>query len=152
MLRRRSRSQPQVVRSDAEWRASLGSEAYRVLRRSGTEAPRSSPYEHPPRDPVGVYRCLGCDAELFRAEDQFDSGTGWPSFSSAASPEAVHIRTDFKLLLPRREVTCTRCGGHLGHVFNDGPAPTGQRWCLNGAALTLDESAPRDVAGPRSQA
>ncbi len=138
MFRRLSRPPPEVVRSDAEWRASLGPEAYRVLRRSGTEAPRTSPYEHPPENPAGVYRCLGCEAELFRAEDQFDSGTGWPSFSCSATPSAVRVRTDFKLLLPRREVTCTRCGGHLGHVFGDGPAPTRQRWCINGAALALD--------------
>ncbi len=148
MFRRRSRPQLKVVRSDAEWRASLGLEAYRVLRRAGTEAPRTSPYEHPPENPAGAYRCLGCEAELFRADDQFDSGTGWPSFSSTATPEAVRIRNDFKMLLPRREVTCTHCGGHLGHVFGDGPAPTGQRWCINGAALTLDKSSPAQVEEP----
>lgn len=141
MFKSRSRPQPEVVRSDAEWRARLEPEAYRVLRRSGTEAPRTSPYEHPPKNSAGVYRCLGCEAELFRAEDQFDSGTGWPSFSTPATPDAVGIRTDFTMLLPRREATCIRCGGHLGHVFADGPAPTRQRWCINGAALTLDESA-----------
>ena len=138
MLKRQPRSQPEVVRTDAEWRARLAPEAYRVLRRAGTEAPGASEYEHPPRDRDGVYRCRGCEAELFRADDQFDSGTGWPSFSAAASSEAVRVRTDFKLLVPRREATCTRCGGHLGHVFGDGPRPTGQRWCINGAALDLD--------------
>ncbi len=138
MLQRRSRRQPEVVRTDAEWRARLEPEAYRVLRKAGTEAPGASAYEHPPRAGDGVYRCRGCEAELFRVDDQFDSGTGWPSFSSAASPEAVQVRTDFKLLIPRREATCTRCGGHLGHVFGDGPRPTGQRWCINGAALDLD--------------
>lgn len=149
MFRRRSRPQLEVVRSDAEWRASLEPAAYRVLRRSGTEAPRSSTYEHPPRNPAGVYRCMGCEAELFRTEDQFESGTGWPSFTTPATPEAVGIRTDYKMLLPRREATCTRCGGHLGHVFADGPAPTGQRWCINGAALNLDESAsPHAVDSP----
>ncbi len=91
---------------------------------------------------------MGCEAELFRTDDQFDSGTGWPSFTSPATPGAVGIRTDFKMLMPRREATCTRCGGHLGHVFADGPAPTGQRWCINGAALTLDESASPHAAGP----
>ncbi len=148
MFRRRSRPQAQDVRSDAEWRASLDPEAYRVLRRAGTEAPRTSPYEHPPADPTGAYRCAGCEAELFRADDQFDSRTGWPSFTSAATPDAVHVRNDFSMLLPRREVACTRCGGHLGHVFADGPAPTGQRWCINGAALTLDDSARDDLAEP----
>ena len=141
MFKRRARPQLEVVRSDAEWRASLEPEAYRVLRRSGTEAPRTSPYEHPPTNLGGSYRCAGCDAELFRTEDQFDSGTGWPSFTMPAGPDAVGIHTDFKMLVPRREATCSRCGGHLGHVFADGPAPTRQRWCINGAALTLDDSA-----------
>ncbi len=148
MFRRRSRPQPEVVRSDAEWRASLDPEAYRVLRQAGTEAPRTSPYEHPPSNPGGVYRCAGCEAELFRADDQFDSRTGWPSFTTPATPDAVDLHTDFKLLVPRREATCTRCGGHLGHMFADGPRPTGQRWCINGAALTLDASASSDSVEP----
>jgi peptide-methionine (R)-S-oxide reductase len=140
MFRRRSRPQPPLVRTDAEWRARLGPEAYRVLRLSGTEAPGSSPYAHPVAGQDGVYRCAGCDAELFRSGDQFDSGTGWPSFSDLATRDAVQVHTDFKLLIPRREARCATCGGHLGHVFGDGPAPTGQRWCINGAALTLDDS------------
>ena len=141
MFRRRHRPRPEVVRSDEEWRASLAPDAYRVLRRSGTEAPGTSAYEHPPSDRAGVYRCRGCEAELFRAADQFDSRTGWPSFTSPAAMDSVGIRTDFLLLVPRREVTCARCGGHLGHVFGDGPAPTRQRYCINGAALDLDTAA-----------
>ena len=140
MFTRRIRAQPDVVRTDAEWRASLTPEAYRVLRRSGTERPGSSPYEHPPAGRAGTYRCRGCGAALFRAADQFDSGTGWPSFTSAADADAARVRTDFSMILPRREATCARCGGHLGHVFSDGPAPSGQRWCINGAALDLDET------------
>ena len=139
MFKRRPRPEPEVVLSDAEWRANLAPEAYRVLRRSGTEAPGSSAYVHPTAGADGVYRCAGCDAELFRAEDQFDSGTGWPSFSDPATGDAVTVRTDFKLLVPRREALCAKCGGHLGHVFGDGPTATRQRWCINGAALTLDE-------------
>ncbi len=146
MFKRRSRPQPALVRTDAEWRASLTPEAYRVLRLSGTEAPGSSPYAHPTAGSDGVYRCAGCGAELFRAGDQFDSRTGWPSFSSSASRDSVTVHTDFKLLVPRREARCATCGGHLGHVFGDGPAPTGQRWCINGAALTLDEGSP-DTTG-----
>ena len=149
MFRRRSRPQTEVVRSDAEWRASLSPEAYRVLRRSGTEAPRTSAYEHPPASRSGSYRCAGCGAELFRAEDQFESGTGWPSFTAPAAPDAVGTHTDFTLVVPRREATCARCGGHLGHVFADGPAPTRQRWCINGAALTLGEpEGTRGVGAP----
>ena len=140
MFTRRSRPQPPVVRTDAEWQERLGPEAYRVLRQSGTEAPGSSPYAHPSAGADGVYRCAGCEAELFRAEDQFDSGTGWPSFSDAATRDAVEVRTDFKLLVPRREARCASCGGHLGHVFGDGPAPTRQRWCINGAALELRDA------------
>ena len=148
MFKRRTRPHLPVERTDAEWRTSLTPEAYRVLRRAGTEAPGSSPYTHPHPGAHGVYRCAGCDAELFRAEDQFDSGTGWPSFSDLAAREAVLVHTDFKLLVPRREATCARCGGHLGHVFSDGPRPTGQRWCINGAALTLDETSTDPAGGP----
>lgn len=125
-----------MVRTDAEWRAELDPAAYRVLRRAGTETPGSSPYEHPGTDVSAVYRCAGCDAELFRAADQFDSGTGWPSFSAPVSEQSVDVHTDFALIVPRREAVCIRCGGHLGHVFRDGPRPTGERWCINGAALT----------------
>ena len=139
VLRRRPRPEPEVVRTDAEWRARLDPAAYRVLRRAGTEAPGTSPYTHPPASGGGSYRCAGCDAELFRVADQFDSGTGWPSFSAPAASDAVDTATDFKLVVPRREATCHRCGGHLGHVFRDGPGPAGERWCINGAALQRDD-------------
>ena len=137
MFKRRSRPRPPLERSDAEWRARLEPEAYRVLRRAGTEAPGSSPYAHPAGSSVGVFRCAGCDAELFRPKDQFESGTGWPSFSDPASDDAVLVRTDFKMLLPRREAQCANCGGHLGHVFADGPRPTGKRYCMNSAAMVF---------------
>ena len=139
MFKRRARPEPPVTRTDAEWRERLDPEAYRVLRRAGTEAPGSSPYAHPTAGADGVYRCAGCEAELFRADDQFESGTGWPSFSDVATRDAVEVHTDFKLIVPRREATCASCGGHLGHVFGDGPRPTGQRWCINGAALTFEQ-------------
>ena len=131
-----------MVRSDAEWRELLEPEAYRVLRKSGTERAGTSAYEHPPADRSGVYRCAGCEADLFTAAAQFDSGTGWPSFTAPASPEAVDVRHDFAMVIPRREASCHRCGGHLGHVFGDGPAPTGERWCINGAALSLSSPTP----------
>lgn len=130
----RRRPEPEVALSDAEWRERLEPEAYRVLRRGGTERPGTSPLEHPGGDRAAVYRCAGCDAELFRAADQYDSGSGWPSFTTPVA-DAVDLHTDLAMLVPRREATCHRCGGHLGHVFRDGPAPTGQRWCINGAAL-----------------
>ena len=140
MFRRRARHEPPVVRTDEEWQASLDPAAYRVLRKAGTERPGSSQYAHPTAGADGVYRCAGCGAELFRAEDQFDSGTGWPSFTDRAARDAVTVRHDFRLIVPRREASCASCGGHLGHVFGDGPRPTGERWCINGAALTLDET------------
>jgi len=103
-----------------------------VLREEGTERSWSSPLNKEYR--AGVYRCAGCDLDLFRSQTKFDSGTGWPSFFDAI-PGHTETRTDFKLILPRTEYHCARCGGHQGHIFNDGPEPTGQRWCNNGVAL-----------------
>lgn len=123
----------------AAWRERLGdSLAFDVLRREGTERPFSSPLNDEKRD--GVFLCAGCDLPLFTSAMKFDSGTGWPSFFTSI-PGAFETRRDFRLILPRTEYHCTRCGGHHGHVFNDGPPPTGERWCNNGVALRF---LPRD--------
>ena len=119
--------------SKDEWRERLNLPlAYDVLRRESTERPFTSPLNDEKRD--GVFVCAGCDLPVFTSQMKFDSGTGWPSFFTSI-PDALETKKDFKLILPRTEYHCARCGGHHGHVFNDGPAPTGQRWCNNGVAL-----------------
>ncbi len=118
--------------SDAQWRQRLDPAQYRVLRQEGTEPAGSSPLNREKRS--GTYHCAGCDRPLFSSQAKFDSGTGWPSFHTPL-PAAVATQTDYKLLLPRTEYHCVRCGGHQGHVFNDGPRPTGLRYCNNGVAL-----------------
>ncbi|MBB4617664.1 peptide-methionine (R)-S-oxide reductase [Sphingomonas abaci] len=123
-----------VQHSDAEWRQRLDPAAYDVLRHEGTERPYSSPLNAEHRD--GRFLCKGCAQPLFSSRTKFDSGTGWPSFW-ASLPGSVGTTTDRSMLMRRTEVHCDRCGGHLGHVFDDGPKPTGKRYCMNGAAMTF---------------
>jgi peptide-methionine (R)-S-oxide reductase len=127
-----------VELTDAEWRARLTPQQYDVLRRKGTERPFTGTYTDT-EDP-GVYRCAGCGAELFRAEAKFHSGSGWPSFVEPASLESVATEEDTSYGMRRTEVLCATCGGHLGHVFPDGPAPTGLRYCINSCALDLERT------------
>jgi peptide-methionine (R)-S-oxide reductase len=123
-----------VTKSDAEWKKSLSPEAYDVLRHEGTEAPFTSPLNNEHRK--GVFACAGCALDLYSSNTKFDSGTGWPSFWKPLD-NAVQTKTDNSLFMTRTEVHCRRCGGHLGHVFDDGPRPTGLRYCMNGVAMTF---------------
>ncbi len=127
---------PEVVKSDEEWRSHLGEERYDVLRRGGTEPPWSGKYVHNHDD--GTYRCGACGNVLFRSETKFDSGSGWPSFTEPAVVDAVVLLEDRSHGITRTEVRCRRCGGHLGHVFADGPAPTGLRYCMNSLSLDFE--------------
>jgi peptide-methionine (R)-S-oxide reductase len=128
---------PKIDKSEEEWRHELTPEQFNVLRRKGTEAPFTGEYDH--TFEPGMYRCAGCGAELFDADAKYDSGCGWPAFSAPAAGDAVDEETDTTHGMIRTEVLCSSCGGHLGHVFPDGPHPTGLRYCINSAALKLDE-------------
>lgn len=123
-------------KTEADWKTKLTPEQYRVLRQKGTEPAFTGQYYDSKEK--GMYRCAGCGNELFRSDTKFDSGTGWPSFSDVAKSEAVTLHEDLNHGMRRIEVTCAKCGGHLGHVFDDGPGPTGKRYCINSCALKMN--------------
>jgi peptide-methionine (R)-S-oxide reductase len=145
-------SESKVVKSEQEWREQLTPAQYEVLRKAGTEPPFSGDYVY--NKESGDYRCAACSAVLFSGDTKFESGTGWPSFTEPAVAESVELRPDNSLFMRRTEVLCRTCGGHLGHVFDDGPGPTGQRYCINSLALSFEPTAGsvEDAAGATGDA
>ena len=131
-------SEPKVQKSEQEWREELSPERYNVLREAGTEPPFSGEYTYTKDD--GMFRCGACGNALFSSDSKFDSGTGWPSFTEPAVAEAVELKEDSSHFMRRTEVLCANCGSHLGHVFDDGPGPNGQRYCINSLSLDLEPS------------
>jgi peptide-methionine (R)-S-oxide reductase len=129
-------AEQQHEKSDEQWREELDPESYAILREAATEPPFSGEYVDVKED--GMYHCRGCGAELFSSDTKFDSGTGWPSFTDPVVAEAVELRQDTSHRMVRTEAVCSGCGGHLGHVFDDGPGESGQRWCINSRALDFD--------------
>ena len=138
--RTRSGSTAEIHKPDQQWQQDLTREQYSVLRRGHTERPFTGALLRNKTN--GSYCCAGCGSELFRSDAKFDSGTGWPSFYEPAVAQAVELHSDYSMLMRRTEVLCRRCGGHLGHVFGDGPAPTGERYCINSAALSFEPARP----------
>src|SRR5437660_8562746 len=139
-------SDAKLPASEQEWRERLTPAQFEVLRRAGTEPPFTGEYVY--NKESGDYRCAGCGAVLFAADTKFDSGTGWPSFTEPAVAEAVELRPDKSLFMNRTEVLCRSCGGHLGHVFDDGPGPAGQRFCINSLALSFEPAEPQAEGMP----
>ena len=137
---------PEIQKSDEQWRQELTREQYQVLRRGHTEPPFTGEYVRTKKN--GSYCCAGCGAELFRSDAKFESGTGWPSFYEPAVAQAVELRSDYSMFMRRTEVLCRRCGGHLGHVFDDGPTPTGKRYCINSCSLDFAPASAADQEPP----